>query len=250
MLYTLYVHYNVCYIHYNVYICTYIYITMYAIYIVYTLKCMLCTLYIHYMCAMYIVLFSLYTNDYTGTENTIFIKYSDDTAIVDLSNSIPHYIEEVDRFTTWCKANFLDLNVTKTKELLIDFRKQPPAVSPITIDGEIVERVENYKYLGIILDNKLKFDSNVLNIYKKCHYRIYCLQRPRNIGINSKILALYYQSCVETLVTSCLICWYASVNLRSKKLLNNIVKVCSKTVGIEQKSLHNIFNNSVKKRQK
>ena len=60
------------------------------------------------------VLFTLYTNDCTGTENTIFIKYSDDTAIVDLSNSIPHYIEEVDRFTTWCKANFLDLNVAIT----------------------------------------------------------------------------------------------------------------------------------------
>ena len=177
-------------------------------------------------CVLSPVLFTLYTNDCTGTENTIFIKYSDETAIVDLSNSIPHYIEEVDRFTTWCKANFLDLNVAKTKELLIDFRKQPPAVSPITIDGEIVERVMKYKYLGIILDNKLKFDSNVLNIYKKCHYRIYCLQRLRNIGINSKILALYYQSCVETLVTSCLICWYGSVNLRSKKLLNNIVKVC------------------------
>ena len=130
------------------------------------------------------VLFTLYTNYCTGTENTIFMKYSDDTAIVDLSNSIPHYIEEVDRFTTWCKANFLGLNVAKTNELLIDFRKQPPAVSPITIDGEIVERVEKYKYLGIILDNKLKFDSNVLNIYKKCHYRIYCLQRLRNIGIN------------------------------------------------------------------
>ena len=155
-------------------------------------------------CVLSRVLLTLYTNDCTGTENTIFIKYSDDTAIVDLSNSIPHYIE-VDRFTTWCKDIFLHLNVTKTKELLIDFRKQPPAVSPITIDGEIVEK---YKYLGIILDNKLKFDSNVLNIHKKCHYRIYCLQRLRNIGINSKILALYYQSCVETLVTSCLICWY------------------------------------------
>ena len=55
-------------------------------------------------CVLSPVLFTLYTNDCTGTENTIFIKYSDDTAIVDLSNSIPHYIEEVDRFTTLCKA--------------------------------------------------------------------------------------------------------------------------------------------------
>ena len=130
------------------------------------------------------VLFTLYTNDSTGTGNTIFIKYSDDTAIVDSSNSTPHYIEEVEGFTTWCKDNFLDLNVTKTKELLIDLRKQPLAVSPITIDGEIVERVEKYKYPGIISDNKLKFDGNVLNIYRKCHYRIYCLQRLWNIGNN------------------------------------------------------------------
>ena len=105
-------------------------------------------------------------------------------------------------------------------------------------------------YLGIILDNKLKFDSNVLNIYKKCHHRIYCLQRLRNIGINSKILALYYQSCVDTFVTSCLICWYGSVNLHSKKLLNNKVKVCSKTVGVEKKFLYNIPNYHVTKRQK
>ena len=35
-------------------------------------------------CVLSPVLFTLYTNDCTGTENTIFIKYSDDTAIVDL----------------------------------------------------------------------------------------------------------------------------------------------------------------------
>ena len=118
-------------------------------------------------CVLSPVLFTLYTNDCTETENTIFMKCLDDTAIVDLSNSIPHYIEEVERFTTWCKDNFLDLNVTKAKELLIDFMNQPPAVSPFTIDGEIVERVEKYKYLGIILYNKLQFDSNVLSIYRK-----------------------------------------------------------------------------------
>ena len=106
---------------------------------------------------------------------------------IDLSNSIPHYMAEVKKFRTLCKDNFSDLSVTK-KELLIGFRKQPPAVSPITMDGEIVERVEKYKYLEIIFDNKLKFYCNVLNIYEKCHYIIYCLQMLRSIGINSNML--------------------------------------------------------------
>ena len=45
--------------------------------------------------------------------------------------------------------------MTKTNELLIDFNKQPPAVPPITIDGEIFWRIDKYKYLEIILRNKL-----------------------------------------------------------------------------------------------
>ena len=49
---------------------------------------------------------------------------------------------EVEIFTRGCKEKFLNLNVTKTKELLIDVRKKPPAVPPITIDGRIVERVD------------------------------------------------------------------------------------------------------------
>ena len=100
-------------------------------------------------CVLSPVLFTLYINDRTGTENTISIKYSDDTAIVDLSNSIPHYIAEDERFSTWCKDNFLTSTWHKN-ELRIDLRQQPPAVSPITMDSEIIERVEKYKYLGII----------------------------------------------------------------------------------------------------
>ena len=116
--------------------------------------------------------------------------------------------------------------MTKTKGLLIDFRKQHPAVPPISVDGEIVEKVVKYKYLDIILDNKLNVNSNVLTIYKKYHYKICCLQRLRNIGNKIKKLALYSQSCVETFVTSCFICWCGSVNQHSKKLLNNIVTIC------------------------
>ena len=65
------------------------------------------------------------------------------------------------KLTKCGKGNFLDLNVTTTKELLIDIRKQHPAVSRITIDGLVVERVEKYKYLGIILDSKLKIDCDL-----------------------------------------------------------------------------------------
>ena len=46
----------------------------------------------------------LYTNDRVGTENSIFIKYFDDTEIVDLSKSIQHYLEEDGGLTWWRKG--------------------------------------------------------------------------------------------------------------------------------------------------
>ena len=42
---------------------------------------------------------------------TPVIKYPDDSAIEDLSNSDSVYVAEVERFSNWCRDNSLDLNV-------------------------------------------------------------------------------------------------------------------------------------------
>ena len=61
------------------------------------------------------VLFTLYTNDCSGSNTTPLVKYSDDSALEDLSNSDAVYFDAVEKFSSWCKNNYLDLNVMKTK---------------------------------------------------------------------------------------------------------------------------------------
>ena len=58
-----------------------------------------------------------------------------------LSDSDSVYFTEVERFINWCRDNSLDLNVKKTKELLIDFRKAAVVIPDLFIDGVKVERV-------------------------------------------------------------------------------------------------------------
>ena len=89
-----------------------------------------------------------YTNGCIGTDTKPIIKYSDDSAIEDLSNPDSVYFAEVESFSNWCRDNSLDLNVKKTKEMLTDFRKAPTVVPDLFIDGVKVERVTEYKYLG------------------------------------------------------------------------------------------------------
>jgi hypothetical protein len=42
----------------------------------------------------------------------------------------------------WCQENNFSLNVNKTKEMIVDFRKQREH-PPIHIDGRVVEKVKS-----------------------------------------------------------------------------------------------------------
>ena len=120
--------------------------------------------------------------------STLLITYSDDSAIKDLSdNSDTTYFQEVERFTTWCEENHLDLNVGKTKEMAIDFRKSSAVVPDLFINGVKVERMTEYKYLGTVFDSKLKFNANSDFINKKCQSRLYCLWKLRSFHVNRLI---------------------------------------------------------------
>ena len=128
------------------------------------------------------ILFTIYTNDCVSSQpNCSRFKFADDTAIASLLfDSEIQYKEEINDFVTWCRENFLELNVSKTKELIIDFRKNKSVICPVVINGDVVEVVSNYKYLGTVIDNKLNFSDNTDRIYKKCQSRLHFLRKLRS----------------------------------------------------------------------
>ena len=98
------------------------------------------------------------------------MRFSDDTAMLALLSdfvSYQSYVSSVVRFSSWCSNNFLYLNVSKTKEMCIDFRRNRTVNSPIVINGEPVEQVDSFKYLGVILDEKLSFLQIMLQPCRK-----------------------------------------------------------------------------------
>ncbi|CAN9510708.1 unnamed protein product [Ophioblennius macclurei] len=95
-------------------------------------------------------LFTLYITDYSYCTDTSYLqKFSDDSAVVECFNEgdETEYRETVDNFVTWCEQNHLQLNVTKTKELVVDLRRNKRSASPISIKGDTVDILEDFKYL-------------------------------------------------------------------------------------------------------
>ncbi|KAI3358072.1 hypothetical protein L3Q82_003084 [Scortum barcoo] len=140
-------------------------------------------------------LFTLYTSDFTySTDSCHLQKFSDDTAIVGCvsEGNDCEYRKVIMDFVDWCELKHLQVNASKTKEMVIDFSRKPSSdIAPVNIQGLDIERVRTYKYLGVHLNNKLDWTDNTDSLYKKGQSRLYMLRRLGSFGVCRPLLRTF-----------------------------------------------------------
>ncbi len=139
-------------------------------------------------------LFTIYTSDFNYNSGKCHLqKFSDDSSVVGCisEDDEEEYRDVVGSFVCWSEENHLRLNITKTKELVIDFWRNRKPPTPITIQGEEVEIVDSYKYLGVYINNKLDWKNNTDAVYRKSQSRLYFLRRLRSFSVCSHIIPVY-----------------------------------------------------------
>ncbi len=105
------------------------------------------------------------------------------------------YLDEVERLTSWCQDNCLSLNVSKTKELIVDFRKrQQRPYTPLMISGTPVERVNSFKYLGVNISEDLTWTAHIQTRVKKARQRLYHLLQLKKFRISPAILKTFSEN--------------------------------------------------------
>ncbi|TWW61216.1 uncharacterized protein LOC130525978 [Takifugu flavidus] len=159
------------------------------------------------------------------------IKFADDTTVIGLisNNDETAYREEVERLTTWCANNNLVLNTSKTKELIVDFRKARGGTQdPSHINGMAVERVSSFKFLGTHISENLSWTTNTSSIIKKAHQRLFFLRTLRKNQLSSAVLVNFYRCAIESILTNCVSVWYGSCTIAEHKALQRVVKTAQR----------------------
>lgn len=195
-------------------------------------------------CCLSPLLYILYTDSCRSAhEDRYLVKFADDSALLSLlSDRGGDHGPALNDFVEWCDDSFLELNVAKTKELVIDFRKtQSFETVKTTIHDQEVETVTRYKYLGTIFDDKLSFNFNTDEIVKKCRQRMYFLRKLNSFSVDKVILTLFYKSFIESVLCFSFICWYYNLGVKNKNNLQKIVRTCSKVIGEPQRSISQFF---------
>ena len=168
------------------------------------------------------LLFLLYVNDLPNTSDILsFILFADDTSIFikgnELNDLVNSFNLELKKLSTWFAANQLSLNVKKTNCILFTNDRVNSEIK-LMIDRTQIAQVQEIKFLGILIDDKMTWKSHINYISNKISKSIGILYKVRHVLSNEWKLNLY-KTFVLPYLNYCNIIWASTYKTNIKPLL-------------------------------
>ncbi|KAI7793933.1 hypothetical protein IRJ41_009315 [Triplophysa rosa] len=202
-------------------------------------------------CVLCPLLFSLYTNDCTAQDPSVrLLKFADDTTLIGLiqDGDESAYRQEAEQLAVWCSHNNLELNTLKTVETIVDFRRNPPALPPLTIMNSTVAAVESFRFLGTTISQNLKWDNHIGSIAKKAQQRLYFLHQLKKFNLPQTLLKQFYSAVIESVLCTSITVWFGSATKSDIRRLQRTVRTAEKIIGAPLPTLQELYTSRVRKR--
>ncbi len=202
-------------------------------------------------CVLSPLLFSLYTNDCTSKDPSVkLLKFADDTTLIGLiqDGDESAYRQEVKELAVWCSLNNLELNTLKTVEMIVDFRRNSPALPPLTIMNSTVTAVESFRFLGTTISQDLKWDNHIDSIVRKAQQRLYFLRQLRKFNLPQELLKQFYSAIIESVLCTSITVWFSSATKSDLRRLRRVVRTAERIVGTTLPTLQELYLSRVSKR--
>ena len=185
------------------------------------------------------LLFIIYINDIVKVTNKFhFTIYADDTTLLEpictfAPNNLMHSIEmsqaintELKLIVEWLALNKLSLNVKKTKMMLFHYKQRnvTTIIPKLEINGTPIERVNEFNFLGIHLDENMTWKPHVKKVACKIACTVGTMKRLKKF-MPLKIMKLIYNSLVVPHINYGLILWGHKI-----KRINKLQKWAVRTI--------------------
>ena len=148
----------------------------------------------------------------------------DDTTIFHITNdpNDKSLQSAVDTAITWSQSNSMKINASKTKEILVNYMKTPLDVPHIIVQDQSVDRVKDFKLLGVYFNDKLNWETHVNHIYKKACQRIHFISCLKRIKLSPQDLVKVYTSLVRPITEYACQLWHPGLTGEQIDILETI----------------------------
>ena len=175
------------------------------------------------------LLFLLYINDISNSSDILkFFLFADDTTVfysADPSDDRTEQIlnTELEKVSSWLAANKLSLNVKKSNFLHFHYGRSQKKELEIKINGTLVEEKESTKYLGVFIDNKLTWKTQIQHIKTKLARGIGMMSKIRYYLDEACLLKMFY-SFVQSHINYNIVNWSCATNTTLKPIETKLKK--------------------------
>ncbi|XP_051580992.1 uncharacterized protein LOC127456506 isoform X1 [Myxocyprinus asiaticus] len=138
--------------------------------------------------------------------------FADDTTVIGLirDDDESAYRREVKQLAVWCSQNNLELITLKTVEMIVDFKRNTPTMTPLTILNSTVAAVESFRFLGTTISQDLKWETHIDSTAKKAQQRLYFLRQLRKFNLPQALLIQFYSAVIESVLCTSITVWFGS----------------------------------------
>ena len=170
------------------------------------------------------LLYLIYINDcFKSLQHSSAILYADDTTLVFTAKSystLVRYInEDLKSLHHWLCLNKLTVNSSKTKYMFYSISSRSanfPTDLNVELNGQNIERVEDYKFLGLNINQHLNWKPHMLNILSKIQRNLAIVRKIARF-LNRNSLMQLYHSLIMSHIRNGIIVWHHShISIRKK----------------------------------
>ena len=172
------------------------------------------------------LLFNIYINDLPTVcvhckvelfvdDSKLYVSFSNK----DIDNAMESLKIDLTRIASWCCANRLLINPTKTMFCVFGSSQmlKRTAVPPVTFLGKELLTVDSVKDLGVILDRHLSFNEHISTLVSDLMSKLYMINRIRHL-LDQPTLLLVINSLVFSKLFYCSSVWSGTSKANVSKL--------------------------------
>ena len=129
--------------------------------------------------------------------------YADDTTVYNIGENVDQAVAQLNKaleeLHTWCLNNRLTPHPVKCETFLVSRSSFVGPIAPVRIGDFFVNRVNKSRLLGTVVDNKLSWTAQLIDLKKRFAIKLALLKRCKFLPNN--VLEAFYFTVILPTVT-------------------------------------------------
>ena len=157
------------------------------------------------------LLFLIFCNDlHNVLQFCHSILFADDTTVYKSHKNLRYLKwcieEDLRTISDWLRANKLTLNLNKTVSILFPKNNKAKVTLEVSLDDQQVSMVDHTKFLGVWIDNNLKWHSHLSKLHLKLNQGTGMIRKAKNF-LDTRCLKILYYAQFFSHICYCISIW-------------------------------------------